>query len=171
MKIARTADTLQQTDDVAVHIGVEERNRLEVSKKLSGLLASSYVLNLKTLYYHWNVTGPQFVGLHTLFEQQYNELSKAGDEIAERIRALGHFTPGTVTEFMQLSSVKDDASLPKSSQEMVKNLLNANERCSAEARKVLEAAEKAGDEVTVDMMVGRMTSHDKSAWMLRSLLQ
>src|SRR5690606_35875251 len=126
---------------------------------------------LKTLYYHWNVTGPNFVGLHELFEKQYEDLHRAGDELAERVRALGHFTPGTVAEFLALSQVKDDTRLPAGPKEMVMNLLKANEHCGNEARSVLKTAEEAGDEVTVDMMVQRMTQHDKTAWMLRSILE
>lgn len=169
--MASSANTVKRTDDIAVHIGVSNQSRTQVCTQLSGLLASTYILYLKTLYYHWNVTGDNFVGLHMLFEQHYKELQEAGDELAERIRALGHFTPGTIREFVSLSSVKDDESLPTSSEQMVRNLLADNERCSQEAREVLQAAEKAEDEVTVDMMVGRMTHHDKSAWMLRALLQ
>ncbi len=166
-----TPNTVKKTDDIAVHIGVEDASREKVSRKLSGILASTYLLYLKTLYYHWNVTGPHFVGLHTLFEKQYEDLHKAGDSLAERIRALGHFTPGTVAEFLQFSSVKDDVKLPTSAAQMVKNLMLANEMCSKEAREVLEAAEAAQDEVTMDMMVNRMASHDKAAWMLRSMLE
>lgn len=166
-----TPNTLKKTDNIAVHIGVNDNKRLEVSKKLSGLLASTYLLYLKTLYYHWNVTGANFVGLHGLFENQYNELHLAGDALAERIRALGHFTPGTVREFLQLSTVKDDEKLPATSKDMVANLLAANEHCSNQAREVLAVAEDANDEVTMDMMVDRMTFHDKTAWMLRSILE
>src|SRR5690606_3327877 len=110
---------------------------------------------------------PQFVGLHKLFEEQYQALHMAGDELAERIRALGHFTPGTVQEFLDSSSIQDDKSLPRTADDMVRNLLKANEHCSNEAREVLEAAQDSGDEVTHDMMVERMTYHDKAAWMLR----
>lgn len=166
-----SAQTLRKTDNLQVHVGIDDAKRAQVCKELSGLLASTYLLYLKTLYYHWNVTGSNFVGLHGLFEEQYNELHQAGDELAERIRALGHFTPGTVSEFLKLSSIKDDAELPKSAGKMVENLMTANEECSAEARKVLEAAEKVSDEVTVDMMVARMTHHDKTAWMLRAILE
>lgn len=163
--------TLNQTDDINLHIGLSNESRKAVCKKLSGLLASTYVLYLKTLYYHWNVTGRNFVSLHELFEKQYNDLHAAGDELAERIRALGHFTPGTVREYLQLSSIKDDDKLPATDDEMIKNLLGDNEQCSEEARAVMKIAEKGSDEVTIDMMVGRMTYHDKVSWMLRSLLQ
>ncbi len=169
--MAKTAQTLKNTDDIDVRVGISEKKRTLVCKELSGFLASTYLLYLKSLYYHWNVTGANFIGLHQLLEEQYEELHAAGDELAERIRALGHFTPGTVGEFIKLSSVKDDTSLPQSSEQMIRNLLAANEQCSEEARNVLKVAEEAGDEVTVDMMVARMTQHDKTAWMLRSILQ
>lgn len=169
--MSKTAQTVNQVDSRQVNIGVESPGREVVSKKLSALLASTYLLYLKTLYYHWNVTGPHFIGLHGLFEKQYNELHMAGDVLAERVRSLGHFTPGTVGEFMALSSVKDDKKLPDSADIMVENLLAANEHCSAEARKVLELADEAGDEVTVDLMIERMTYHDKASWMLRSILE
>ncbi|HVY12302.1 MAG TPA: DNA starvation/stationary phase protection protein [Alphaproteobacteria bacterium] len=164
-------NTVAREDELHADIGVRDRGRAEVSKKLSALLASTYLLYLKTLYYHWNVTGPQFVGLHALFEKQYEDLHVAGDELAERIRALGHFTPGTVQEFLSLSSIKDDSELPQPAEAMVRNLLRANEECSKEARHVLELAEKREDQVTADMMIQRMTSHDKAAWMLRAVLE
>jgi starvation-inducible DNA-binding protein len=167
---ART-DTVNKEDRLRVDIGVDSDARMEVSQKLSALLASTYLLYLKTLYYHWNVTGPNFVGLHRLFEEQYVELQQAGDAMAERVRALGHFTPGTVGEFLALSSVKDDPELPQPANRMVLNLLKENENCSKEAREVLEAAQDAGDEVTADMMISRMQHHDKAAWMLRAVLE
>lgn len=169
--MTQKAKTLQLTDDLNLSIGVNDKSRQEVCKKLSGLLASTYMLYLKTLYYHWNVTGQNFLALHELFERHYNELHVAGDELAERIRALGHFTPGTVREYLALSSIKDDDALPQSNDQMVKNLLADNEQCSKEARAVLKIAEEGSDEVTVDMMVARMTYHDKASWMLRSILQ
>lgn len=166
-----TAQTLKKTDKLTVTIGVEGKDRARVAEALSGLLASTYMLYLKTLYYHWNVTGSNFVGLHELFEKQYQELHKAGDILAERVRALGHFTPGTVQEFMQVSEIEDDTKLPASAEEMTQRLLQANESCSKQARQVRRVAEAAGDEVTMDMMVARMTAHDKISWMLRSILE
>ncbi|MGE0754239.1 MAG: Dps family protein [Alphaproteobacteria bacterium] len=169
--MTKNAQTVKKTDSVEVVIGLEEPQREAVARELSGFLASTYMLYLKTLYYHWNVTGPHFVGLHTLFEEQYNDLHMAGDELAERVRALGHFTPGTVQEFLQFSQIRDDQALPESADAMVRNLLKANEACSKQARIALETAEEAGDEVTMDMMVTRMTAHDKAAWMLRSIIE
>lgn len=165
------ANTLKKVDTVKVEIGLEKAKRDKVAKALSSLLASTYLLYLKTLYYHWNVTGQNFLSLHEFLEKQYNQLHLAGDELAERIRALGHFTPGTVSEFVNSSLIKDDRALPSSADAMVKNLLQANQQCSKQAREVLKIAEDAEDEVTIDMMVGRMTEHDKAAWMLRAILQ
>ncbi|MBY0407127.1 MAG: DNA starvation/stationary phase protection protein [Rickettsiales bacterium] len=144
------------------------RQRADVANALACFLASTYALYQKSLFYHWNVTGPNFMGLHQLFEQHYQALHEAGDVLAERIRALGHFAPGTLAEFASLSTVKEDAKLPDSAKEMLSNLLRSHEICSNEARDVLDVAEKAGDEVTVDLMVERMAFHDKAAWMLRA---
>lgn len=167
----RATHTLKQTDAISVAIGMEEDKRAAVARALSGLLASGYLLYLKTLYYHWNVTGPNFVGLHSLFETQYQEMQPALDALAERVRALGHFTPGTVKEFLVLTQIEDDAYLPASATEMVESLLAAHEVCSREARSGLKTAEEAQDEVTMDMMVERMAYHDSAAWMLRSILE
>jgi starvation-inducible DNA-binding protein len=145
--------------------------RARVAHALSTFLASTYALYQKSLFYHWNVTGPHFVGLHGLFEEHYNALHQAGDEVAERIRALGHFAPGTMAEFASLSRIAEDRRLPQSAEEMVANLLQAHEECSSQAREVQEIAEKADDSVTADMMVARMGYHDKAAWMLRAWRQ
>lgn len=163
--------TLKIVDDTTVDIGVQDKQRAKVSKKLCTFLASTYTLYMKTLYYHWNVTGKNFHGLHEMFEAQYEDLHNAGDEIAERIRALGHFTPGTFREYIDMSVISEDSSLPETAEEMIKNLLKDNETCSKEAREVLKVAEEAGDEVTVDMMVARMSIHEEAAWMLRSTIE
>lgn len=141
-----------------------------VVKALSGFLSSTYTLYIESLNYHWNVTGEHFVTLHSMFEAQYNELRLAADEMAERIRALGAFPPATMREFAALSSIKEPESPPKGGMKMVENLLAHHEACAKEAKKVLDIAQEAGDDVSVDMMVGRITVHDKTAWMLRSLL-
>lgn len=164
-------NTVKLVDDKDVNIGVKQKQRAEVAKALSTFLASTYTLYMKTLYYHWNVTGQQFHSLHALFEGQYEDLHAAGDALAERVRALGHFTPGTFKAFGELSAIQEDAELPTSARMMVSNLLEDNETASQEARKVLKAAEKAEDEVTVDMMVARMSVHEEAAWMLRSTLE
>lgn len=167
----KTSKTLQVVDDVKVHIGVGAKAREQVAAELSGFLASTYTLYMKTLFYHWNVTGPTFPGLHNLFEKQYQELHSAGDELAERVRALGHMTPGTYREFVRLSKVQEDEAMPRDSNQMVENLLRSHEACSLEARSVLKTAEELDDEVTVDMMVARMAFHDKTAWMLRATIE
>jgi starvation-inducible DNA-binding protein len=167
----KASKTLNVVDDLKVHIGVSEDARAKVAQELSVMLASTYTLYMQTLFYHWNVTGPHFPGLHKLFEEQYQALHLAGDELAERVRALGHMTPGTYREFARLSRVKEDDSLPRNSKQMLENLMKSHEACSLEARSVLEVAEKHGDEVTMDMMVERMGFHDKTAWMLRATIE
>ncbi len=163
--------TLKVADDMKVDIGLQSEKRVAVAKKLAKYLASHYTLFQKTLYYHWNVTGKQFVSLHELFEKQYRDLFEKGDELAERIRALGHMSPGTFREFMKLSSIEEDQELPGDAETMVENLLYDHEQASQEARAVLKIAEENKDEVTVDMMIERMTFHDETAWMLRSILE
>lgn len=167
----KTNKTLEVIDGMEVHIGVDDKAREKVAQELSGFLASTYTLYMKTLFYHWNVTGPTFPGLHKMFEEHYQELHLAGDELAERVRALGHMTPGTYREFSELSKVKEDDKLPRDSKVMVENLMKSHEACSLEAREVLKVAEGCGDEVTMDMMVDRMAFHDKTAWMLRATIE
>lgn len=163
--------TIRKTDDAKPNIGVTPDGRAEVALALSGFLASTYTLYMKTLYYHWNVTGPQFHSLHGLFEEQYEDLHKAGDSLAERIRALGHKTPGTFAEFSELSDIHEDAALPKTAEDMVQNLLRDNETCTEQARAALKIAEDNADEVTVDMLIARMATHDEAAWMLRATIE
>lgn len=148
----------------------QDKKRTAVAKELSKFLGTTYVLYQKTLFYHWNVTGVHFYGLHLMMEAQYQELHTAGDEVAERVRALGFTVPGTFREFLELSTIKEDAGLPKNEKEMLNNLLDAHEAASKEARKVADIAEDADDMATSDMMVDRMKVHDKAAWMLRALL-
>jgi len=137
---------------------------------LEGLLADSYTLYLKTHSYHWNVTGPMFTTLHTLFETQYTELALAVDEIAERIRALGAPAPGSYSQFMERAKVKEDTGVP-SAEEMIRNLVADHEAVAAAARGVARAAEEAEDDASVDLGVRRIEVHEKSAWMLRSHLE
>lgn len=136
---------------------------------LEGLLADSYTLYLKTHSYHWNISGPMFTTFHALFETQYTELALAVDEIAERIRALGSPAPGSYTQFLKLTTVKEDTGVP-SATEMIRNLVGDYETVVATARRVIKAAEAAGDHVSVDLGVRRMDVHEKGAWMLRSQL-
>jgi starvation-inducible DNA-binding protein len=149
--------------------GLSEVDRKNVASELSRLLADSYVLYLKSHNYHWNVTGPQFQTLHLMFEQHYNELALAVDEIAERIRALGHFAPATLGDFGSLSSISED-DFPPPALEMVRNLVTGHETVIATARETLLAAEEAGDAATEDLATRRIDVHEKTAWMLRSLL-
>ncbi len=141
-----------------------------VVKALSKLLADTYTLYLKTHNYHWNVTGPMFNTLHTLFETQYTEYALAVDEIAERIRAIGARAPGSYTEFAELASVKEDRGSPPA-MEMISNLVADQEATVASARKIVEVAEAAGDQATADLGVRRIETHEKNAWMLRSHLE
>jgi starvation-inducible DNA-binding protein len=137
---------------------------------LSRVLAESYTLYLKTHNFHWNVTGPMFQPLHSVFEEQYSELAEAVDEIAERIRALNHPAPGSFEEFRNLSSIKE-ATGKFNALEMVKELLNGHETISQTAGKVAAVAQESGDEGTADLMIQRTQVHDKAAWMLRSFLE
>ena len=137
---------------------------------LSTLLASSYTLYLKTHNYHWNVTGPMFTTLHTTFETQYTELALAVDEVAERIRALGAFAPGSYSAFAKLTAVKEETGRPEA-KEMIRNLVSDQDTVAASARSVIEAAEAVRDQASADLATRRLQVHEKNAWMLRSHLE
>lgn len=137
---------------------------------LATLLASSYTLYLKTHNYHWNVTGPMFTTLHTLFETQYTELATAVDEVAERIRAVGAFAPGSYSAFAKLSTVKEENGRP-AAKEMIRVLVSDQEAVAAAAHRLIEAAEAANDLASVDLGTRRLDVHEKNAWMLRSHLE
>lgn len=154
---------------IQIDIGINEKDRKEISDGLSKLLADSYTLYLKTHNFHWNVTGPMFNTLHLMFEQQYNELALAVDLIAERIRSLGFPAPGSYSEFSKLSSIKEDVSVPKA-EEMIKLLVEGNEAVVKTARTIFPMAERANDESTCDLLTQRMQVHEKTAWMLRSMI-
>ncbi|MFO7590118.1 MAG: Dps family protein [Acidimicrobiia bacterium] len=154
---------------LAIDIGIEEADRDEITEGLSRLLADSYTLYLKTHNYHWNVTGPMFQTLHLMFETQYNELALAVDLIAERIRALGAPAPATYREFLELSSVPEDDDRPDAT-EMIRRLMIGQETVARTARSVFPIVEKAHDEPTADLLTQRLQIHEKTAWMLRSLL-
>src|SRR5690606_5206023 len=141
-----------------------------VVKELSKLLASTYTLYLKTQNYHWNVTGPLFTSLHSLFETQYTELAAAVDEIAERIRALGARAPGSFAEFAKLSVVEEAAG-ERSANDMIGDLVDDQKAIADLAKSLIEAAEKAGDHATADLATARVLAHEKNAWMLRSHLE
>lgn len=152
-----------------INIGIDEEQRKAIAHGLSVLLADTYTLYLKTHNYHWNVTGPMFQTLHTLFETQYTELAVAVDDIAERIRALGEFAPGSYKEYAHLTNLKEADGIP-SAEEMIKDLVKGQEAIAKTARSIVPVADGASDEVTLDLLTQRMTVHEKNAWMLRSLV-
>ena len=153
-----------------IDIGISEHDRKDIAKGLSHFLADSYTLYLKTHNFHWNVTGPMFNTLHLMFEGQYNELALAVDSIAERIRSLGHHAPGSYFEFAELTSIKEARDVPKA-EEMIEQLVLGHEAVVRTARKVFPMTEKASDEATADLLTQRIQLHEKTAWMLRSLLE
>jgi starvation-inducible DNA-binding protein len=153
-----------------INIGINEADRTEIAAGLSRLLADSYTLYLQTHNFHWNVTGPMFQTLHLMFEEHYTELATAVDVIAERIRALGMPAPGTYSDFSRLSSIEEISGVPKA-QEMIRILVEGHEAVVRTARSVLPLVDKASDEASVDLLTQRMQLHEKTAWMLRSLLE
>lgn len=161
----------QTTDKgVMIDIGISEQDRAEVSHELSKLLADAYSLYLTTHNFHWNVTGPLFNTLHAMFMEQYTEEWQALDEIAERIRALGHYAPGSYQQFTELSSITTPTEVP-AAEEMIRMLVVGNQEVAKTARAALERAEEASDAPTVDLLTRRLDVHEKNAWMLRSLLE
>lgn len=152
-----------------IDIGINEQDRQAISKGLARLLADSYTLYLKTHNYHWNVTGPQFNTLHQMFEVQYTELALAVDEIAERIRALGEWAPGSYSAYARLTSIEEEESVPDA-ENMIRQLVKGQETVVRTARSVFKAAEAASDEPTADLLTQRMQIHEKNAWMLRSMV-
>lgn len=153
-----------------IDIGIEEKSRQEIAEGLSRLLADTYTLYLKTHNFHWNVKGPMFQTLHLMFEAQYTELATAVDQIAERIRALGFPAPGTYSEFARLSSIPETPGVPKA-EEMIRLLVEGQEAVVRTARSIFPIVEKVNDEPTADLLTQRMQVHEKTAWMLRSLLE
>jgi len=150
--------------------GISSKDRAAIAKGLSRLLADTYVVYLKTHNFHWNVEGPMFQTLHQMFMEQYTETWNAIDLVAERIRSLGHYAPGTYREYLDLARVKETPGVPKAGQ-MVKLLIDGQESVVKTAREVLPLAEKADDQPTLDLLTQRMQVHEKNAWMLRSLLK
>jgi len=151
-------------------IGIQEKDRKKIADGLSHLLADTYTLYLKTHYFHWNVTGPMFNTLHLMFEQQYNELALAVDVIAERIRSLDFYAPGTYREFAKMATIKETDSVPKA-EDMIRELVAGHEAVVRTARSVFPAADEAADEASADLLTQRLQLHEKTAWMLRSLLE
>jgi len=154
-----------------IDIGISAKDRAEISEGLSALLADTYTLYLTTHNFHWNVTGPMFNTLHTMFMGQYTELWNAVDPIAERIRSLGHPAPGSYAQFGKLSSLPDVPETPPKALDMVRVLVSGHEAVARTARKLFPTADKAGDEPTADLLTQRLTVHEQTAWMLRSLLE
>ena len=153
-----------------IDIGISSGERKKIADGLSRFLADSYTLYLKTHNFHWNITGAMFNSLHTMFETQYTEQWTALDEIAERIRALGFPAPGTYKEFQKLTSMAEPEGVP-SAQEMIRMLVQGQEAVIKTARSIAPVADKASDEPTLDLLTQRMQVHEKTAWMLRSLLE
>ncbi len=154
---------------MAADLGIKEKDRLKIVDGLSKLLADTYTLYLKTHNFHWNVTGPMFQTLHLMFETQYTSLWTNVDLIAERIRSLDAVAPGTYAEFSKLATIRETAGVP-GAQDMIRILLEGHEIATRTARKAFPAAEKGDDQPTMDLLTQRMQDHEKTAWMLRSLL-
>ena len=165
-KVSSSKDAKSMT----INIGISEAARKKIADGLSKFLADSYTLYLMTHNFHWNVTGPQFNTLHTMFMTQYTEQWAALDMIAERIRALGHPAPGTYKEFIKLSSIKEVEGKPKAL-EMVRHLVRAQEATAKTARSLFPIIDKANDQPSADLLTQRIDIHEKTAWMLRSMLE
>lgn len=153
-----------------VDIGISENHRVAVAESLKALLADTYTLYLQTHNFHWNVTGPRFRDLHLMFEEHYTELATAVDDVAERIRTLGVFAPGTYQAFAQLSSIEAVEDIP-SAEVMVNTLTQNHEQVVKTCRQALKVAQEADDESSVSLISDRMVVHEKTAWMLRSLAE
>jgi starvation-inducible DNA-binding protein len=153
-----------------IDIGIEAKNRATIAHALARVQADTYTLYLKTHNYHWNVTGPMFQTLHLMFETHYNELWTAVDLVAERIRSLGFPAPGTYRQFAALTAIQEDDGVPRA-EEMIRNLVQGHETVARTARTAFKLAEEVHDQVTCDLLTQRMQVHEKTAWMLRSLLE
>jgi len=160
----------KKTKTPSINIGISDDDREKIVRGLSALLADSYTLYLMTHNFHWNVTGPQFNSLHLMFMGQYTEQWNALDIVAERIRALGHPAPGTYKEFVKLASIKEVDGVPKTN-DMIRHLVAAQEATARTARKLFPVVEAANDQPTADLLTQRLEIHEKTAWMLRSLLE
>ena len=152
-----------------IDIGINEHDRGKIADGLSRLLADTYTVYLKTHNFHWNVTGPMFNTLHLMFEAQYTELATAVDEIAERIRALGFPAPGSYAQFAELTSITEETTIP-SAEEMIAQLAKDQETVTRTARSIFPIVDSANDEPTADLLTQRMQIHEKTAWMLRAML-
>jgi len=166
----RSKKMAKQSKKLSMDIGISEADRKKIAEGLSALLADSYTLYLMTHNFHWNVTGPQFNSLHTMFMNQYTEQWNALDIIAERIRSLGFPAPGTYKEFVKLASIKEVEGVPKAN-DMIRHLVAAQEATARTARKLFPVVDEANDQPTADVLTQRIDVHEKTAWMLRSLLE
>lgn len=154
-----------------VNIGISAEDRAAIADGLSRLMADTYTLYLTTHNFHWNVTGPMFNTLHQMFMEQYTELWNAVDPIAERVRALGHWAPGSYAQFASITSIADAPATPPKALEMIKILQQGHETVARTAREVFPLAARADDQPTADLLTQRLDIHEKTAWMLRSLLE
>lgn len=161
--------TIAPSSGLPIDIGISEQDRASVVAELSKTLADTYTLYLMTHNFHWNVTGPMFSTLHELFMTQYTEAWQALDEIAERIRALGHYAPGTYAEYARLSSIAEPTQVPDT-RTMMQMLMEGNEAVARTARAAFQVADQVNDQPTADLLTQRLDIHEKNAWMLRSLL-
>ncbi len=155
----------------SINIGINDADRAAIAGGLSKLLADTYTLYLTTHNFHWNVTGPMFNTLHVMFMAQYTELWNAVDPIAERIRSLGHPAPGSYAQFGKLASIKDAPATPPKAMDMVRILVQGHEAVAKTAREIFPVADEAADQPTADLLTQRLDVHEKTAWMLRSLLE
>jgi len=155
---------------MAIDTGISGKDRAAIAQGLSRLLADTYVLYLKTHGFHWNVEGPMFQTLHQMFMDQYTETWNAIDPIAERIRALGHYAPGSYKQYVKLASIRETEGVPRAEQ-MIRQLIDGQESVARTARAVLPLADEANDQPTLDLLTQRLDIHEKNAWMLRSLLK
>ena len=167
----KTVVKIKEATSQPINIGISEKDRAAIAGGLSSLLADTYTLYLTTHNFHWNVTGPMFNTLHQMFMGQYTELWNAVDPVAERIRSWGHNAPGSYAQFSKLASVPDAPAVPPKALEMVRILVKGHEAVARTARGLFPVAEKAGDEPTADLLTQRLTVHEQTAWMLRSLLE
>lgn len=161
----------KKTQALKMDIGIAEQDRAAIAQGLSRLLADTFTLYLTTHNFHWNVTGPMFNSLHAMFMQQYTELWNAVDPIAERIRALGHAAPGSYAEFVRLSSLPDVEARPHKATEMIRLLAEGHEAVARTARGLFALVNQADDQPSADLLTQRLSVHEQSAWMLRSLLE
>jgi len=166
----KKTSTADRTGAPPINIGISEKDRAAITQGLSRLLADTYTLYLTTHNFHWNVTGPMFQTLHVMFQEQYTELWTALDDIAERIRALGHFAPGTYKRYVELSTITEETDVP-SAKEMIRQLVEGQEAVIRTARAAVRIADEIDDFPTADMLSTRMEVHEKNAWMLRAFLE